>query len=321
LRLLTSPETSDRNWADLYRSPDLPEVVNPVDGFLASANNRPAADGARPYGGHFPQDERVRRLQTLLAAQDQFSLDDLRELQMDVVSLVAQEMLALIRPRLLTWTARSGDEAAAIAELTTWDGAYDADSTGALIFEAFANRFTEAAFAALGRSVDGDVYIRLGRGRSVLLVDAVDLTDEGWAASLAAGLDAAAPVAASGQVWGDVHRLDIQHIFGAVPLLGGRYRLDTIPVPGSRETIFKTAHDLTTEDHRSFFGAQARHLSDLADPNANQFVLLGGQDGWLNSAHFADQTQLWRQGRLITVPLEAGAVRAWTYATTELSAQ
>ncbi|MEO1459174.1 MAG: penicillin acylase family protein, partial [Pseudomonadota bacterium] len=98
LRLLTSPETSERNWRALTTSADLPAVVDPPSGILASANNRPAPDGARPFGGHFPQDERVRRLQALLAQKDRFSLQDLQAMQSDVVSPLAREALAVAPP-------------------------------------------------------------------------------------------------------------------------------------------------------------------------------------------------------------------------------
>ena len=92
-------------------------------------------------------------------------------------------------------------------------------------------------------------------------------------------------------------------------MIGGRYLIDRIPVSGSRETALKTAHDLTAEEHDSTFGSQSRHLSDMADPDRNYFILLGGQDGWLNSANFADQVQLWRDGAFVQVPLSEEAVR------------
>jgi penicillin amidase len=54
----------------------------------------------------------------------------------------------------------------------------------------------------------------------------------------------------------------------------------------------------------------ARHISDLSDPDANWFVLFGGQDGWLGSAAFADQMPLWREGRAIRMPLRPATVAA-----------
>jgi penicillin amidase len=58
------------------------------------------------------------------------------------------------------------------------------------------------------------------------------------------------------------------------------------------------------------YGTQARHISDLADPDANWFVLLGGQDGWFNSTTFRDQADLFVTGRLVQVPLTLARVRA-----------
>ena len=89
--------------------------------------------------------------------------------------------------------------------------------------------------------------------------------------------------------------------------------------PGTRS--LKTAHPATVDEHRTFFGAQARHISNLAEPNANFFVLLGGQDGWLGSASIADQVALWRDGDLIQVPLELPTVRAWSARVTRLSGE
>ena len=71
----------------------------------------------------------------------------------------------------------------------------------------------------------------------------------------------------------------------------------------------KSAHGITAERHDTRYGANARHVSDLADPNANWFVLLGGQDGWLNSGNFADQVDLWQAGEYVRIPLELPAVQ------------
>jgi acyl-homoserine lactone acylase PvdQ len=50
--------------------------------------------------------------------------------------------------------------------------------------------------------------------------------------------------------------------------------------------------------------AMVRHLVvlDLADPDANFFILAGGQDGWLGSSTYADQLDLWR-GAYVQLPL------------------
>ena len=58
------------------------------------------------------------------------------------------------------------------------------------------------------------------------------------------------------------------------------------------------------------FASTARYISDLADPDANWFVLLGGQDGWLGSTTLVDQAEFYRRGAYIRMPLRPGTVRA-----------
>ena len=47
----------------------------------------------------------------------------------------------------------------------------------------------------------------------------------------------------------------------------------------------------------------------MSDPDANWFVLLGGQDGRFNSSTALDQWDLWRRGAYVRVPLTLPEVR------------
>ena len=72
----------------------------------------------------------------------------------------------------------------------------------------------------------------------------------------------------------------------------------------------KTAHQTTGDRHPVSYGSNARHISDMTDPDENHFVLLGGQDGWFNSTTILDQWELWRRGDYVRVPLTLASVRA-----------
>ena len=104
--------------------------------------------------------------------------------------------------------------------------------------------------------------------------------------------------------------MPVQHMLGGLSVIGGRYQFGDRPAAGGNETILKTAHSLTSERHATRYGTQARHISDLSDPDANWFVLLGGQDGWFSSSSFADQVEPFMRGELIQVPLTLDKVRA-----------
>ncbi len=109
--------------------------------------------------------------------------------------------------------------------------------------------------------------------------------------------------------WGDMHRLRLAHPHALVPLIGERYRFDETPVGSSTDSLMKTAHGSTAERHFVRYGSNARHISDLSDLDANWFALLGGQDGWFNSANFADQFALSQAGEYVQLPLRPDSVR------------
>ena len=74
--------------------------------------------------------------------------------------------------------------------------------------------------------------------------------------------------------------------------------------------MFKSAHGLITGRHAVAYGSNARYVFDLSDLDGNRLVLLGGQDGNPGSPAFLDQTELFRRGEYITVPLDPAAARA-----------
>jgi penicillin amidase len=108
--------------------------------------------------------------------------------------------------------------------------------------------------------------------------------------------------------WGEMHRLRLAHFLAHLPVLGEAFVLGDLPLGGSRQTPMKTEHGLVGGRHHSAVGQMARHVSDLSGPDANWFVLLGGQDGWLGSPCFADQVALWRERRFIRMPLTRAQV-------------
>jgi penicillin amidase len=127
--------------------------------------------------------------------------------------------------------------------------------------------------------------------------------------ALAAGMEAAGKALPSFGDWGGVHRLRLSHPLGLLPVVGRSFRYTDLPVGGSSESIFKTAHGPVHGRHNVLFGSNARHVFDLSDPDENYFVLLGGQDGWIGSTTFLDQVALWRSGRYVKVPLKLDAVQ------------
>jgi len=296
-------------WQRLWDARDLPRLENPPDGVLASANENPTSWVANPppMGWFFSDGDRLARLRELLLSKSRLSVEDLVALQTDTrapkAAILAEGLLAR-----LDALPGGAPEPVMLARLRGWNGDYAADSEGALVFELLLGRLVPLLLP------EG----RAGRGpetgwnfiTTFLLRDLDALPPAQAEAVLRQAAAEAAPVAARYRNWGEVHRLRVAHWLVNLPVLGRRFVLTGFPVGGSRETPMKTGHGLVTGPHEVSFGSMARHVSDLADPDANWFVLFGGQDGWLGSAAFADQVALWRARRAIRMPLRPETVAA-----------
>jgi penicillin amidase len=285
----------------------LPWALNPPTGLLASANNR-AAPTPYPIGYFFPTSERVERLYALLGAKQKLSLDDLGSLQRDTLSLAA---LALKTALIAAIKESKAAETSSVflEELESWDGGYEADSRGPVAFELLLYRLSQRLYG----SANGEVPATKSDWSYLVRYLPADLAARPEAdrrALIEAATRGAAADSSRYRDWGDMHRLRIGHALTGVPVIGGLFVLDDYGVGGSRNTIMKTAHGLVNGRHDVTYGSQSRQLCDMSDPDRNQFVLLGGEDGWLGSANFADQVELWRKGRTITMPLTAAAVAA-----------
>ena len=303
---IVRPLSDAKAWDEIVTSKDLPWAYNPTDGFLASANNR-GAEASVPIGYFFSSDDRVTRLQQLLGGMATVTADDLKRVQMDTYSSSSTLMRDAFVARVnAEKPALSLSQTLVFDAMAAWDGRYDLGSKGAVAFEAAMASFMPASFPAHELSAfdaAGSPYARFApKVRDMK----ADVFAKSAVAALQTGVDAWAKYA----TWGDMHRMIVQAQFASIPVIGSRYVFDDVPAAGSSETILKTDHETSAERHPTRYGAQARHVSDLSDPDANWFVMLGGNDGWYNSSTFRDQVDAFQSGQSFQVPLEIETVRA-----------
>jgi penicillin amidase len=290
------------DWPGLADALELPYSENPEEGFLASANNRPASS-PWPMGWFFSPDERVRRLRQVLEVLGRITPDDLMDLQQDTVSLDARDLAARL-VGLIAADPEAGQEAPGfLAELSDFGGDYQADAKGPVCFETLLHHLA----AALYGNAPGP-YGRLEQ-LALHLVQDLEAAPAGRRREiLVTAVGKAAVDSAGFPTWGHMHRLRLGHWFGRIPLAGRLFPRADLPVGGSRETVMKTAHGLTNGLSEAVYGSQARFVADMGDPDASWFVLLGGNDGWPGSENALDQLPHWRSGRMIGMPLRPEAV-------------
>ncbi len=300
--LVLDPSDARYAWHGYLEGPDLPVLLDPAEGYIASANNPPTAHNP-PIGFLFGHSERYERLTELLA-EGPIDRDRVAAIQRDTVSPAARRLndrwLQDIRRLEL---AESAGELMTL--LTGWDGSYRAEERAPVAFEAFTT-------AVLDRVYPEERQTRTTRHWSsvsqFLADDLAALDAPRQRAIVAEAIELARGALDQFSTWGDMHRQKARHLLGGVPLLGSRFTFGDFPAAGSRETVLKTDHPVTADRSGTRYGSQSRHISSMDDPDHNWFVLFGGQDGWLGSANMTDQIGLWFAGEYVQLPLRPQSV-------------
>jgi penicillin amidase len=294
-----------KTWTDILHADQLPSWCDPPSGVLASANDRPSHDSAEfMIGRFFSPPGRADRLGALVEEAATIDKTTLACLQQDVKSETSLRSAQRLAQTGRTERPLSDRSAELLRLLESWDGHYDAKSRGASLYELLlhdvANRFyPKGTLAAYGAT---------WAMRDLICADLQSAPDHEIAPLVRAALkrqERRGTIPA----WGELHRLRLEHSLGSLPG-GRRYRFFDLPVGGTSDTVMKTSNALTKGRHSVRFGSNARQICDMADPDENHFVLLGGQDGWFGSTTFLDQVSLWREGRYVRLPLRREAVAA-----------
>jgi penicillin amidase len=325
-------------WRDGYVPADeMPWLVDPPDGFVATANNKPVSDADGPWlGADWLDGYRVHRIAEALADRGDWDVEDCLALQLDRQSLPWREL----RDAVLS-APRDEPRALRAAELLeAWDGEVSAESTAATVFELFLAELTVRAARAkapnglewaLGKGVSPIaewtfVSLRWVGHLSRLVRERPDgWFPEGWDAAIAGALGAAVErlERTHGEdpdawAWGTVRPLTLRHPLSARRPLQRVFDLGPIPWGGDTNTAAQASNAPLDPTGDPIYLGTLRAVMDVGEWDRSRFVVAGGQSGNPCSPHYADQWEQWRRGKTIPFPYSPAAVREATRATLHL---
>lgn len=124
--------TGEYEWQGFIPFDELPSVLNPPTGFLVSANNK-VIPNSYPYhlATEWSAPYRAQRITTLLAADNQITIQDMQDIQAQTYSLPAETL----RPYLLAIHPSNDLEARALELVRDWDLYLESDRAGASVYE------------------------------------------------------------------------------------------------------------------------------------------------------------------------------------------
>ena len=298
---------------------DLPFVLDPPAGFVASANNAPRADDASaPFlGADWLDGYRAARLTEVLADRTGWDVEGSMELQVDTASVPWRDLRELVL---------AAAPAGPIVELLReWDGNVAADSTAASVYELFVselacalardeapNGWRWAVGGGFGQTVPRTSFgartlsrlverLRAGRG--------IERIPDALAAAAATLRDLRGPDPDEWE-WGRVRPLRLLHPLGVRRPLDRLFNVGPVSIGGDANTPAQAGVQPLSPLANPAAIANQRTVIDLDNPEGSRFVLAGGQSGNPLSPHYADLLRQWQRGGGVPIPWSRAAVDA-----------
>jgi penicillin amidase len=295
------PANELHQWSKPLSSTDLPSVYNPEDGYLVSTNNIPVQSDP-PLSMFGNSNDRYHALAEAIESVEQLSVNDLMQMQRSVYSRTSHQLAQ----QLADLGSQAGVDPQLINTLATWNGAYDVDSPGPTLLEIVAFHLASTYYSSRYGERIAAYLLRSPAIYNFLLED---LQRPECRSLLMPSFSAAKEDFSEDMTWGDLHVLKLRHPLGNVPVIGRKYQFGEYQVGGSTNTVMKRAHGLSNEKRTVTYGANARHISDLADADENYFSLVGGQDGFWGSENYLDLYRLWQQDEYVRLPLRLESIK------------
>ncbi|NJC08748.1 penicillin amidase [Polymorphobacter fuscus] len=326
--LLPAPGDGDFDWTGLLPVAEMPHVLNPKEGWFASANQLNLPEGY-PYGQKIISFEwsdpfRYNRIAEVLRAQPKHRITDSIALQHDVQSLPARALVRLIP------TAVSAEAAPAAALLRGWDNGLGADSAAALLYEmvmpellsGYHALVVPAAARALVPTVNlHDMLESLAAPGALLGAEPMAARDALIDRALVAGWKKALQHGGADPAqwrWGDLHRVEIAHPLASLPGIAAAFpRIDGGRSGGDGFTPM--ARGVPKRSFRVSHGASYLLVADVGAWDNSRFLLLPGQSADPRSPHYKDFYGRWLAGDMQPLWFSKQAVDANAAARTLLA--
>jgi penicillin amidase len=327
-------------WRDFLGVDELPQVLDPPEHFVVTANNR-VVGGDFPHhiGMDYMNGYRALRLRQLIEGRTELNASYMAKTQMDVVCPPAREVVELLKG------VRCENELAEEARqnLTRWDGVLDTESAEPCVYEAFMRRLTQHAlqplcgehwrlasgemahpvFGVAGNLIGGvtpHLLRRWREGDTSWFPEGTTWPDVARRALEDAVADLRRGVGGPRRWrWGRLHQLPVEHALGRKKPLNLLFNAGVIEVGGDTDTVLQAAY-LPTEPYRTKAWAPSwRQIMDLSDWDASTGIHYPGQSGHPGSRHYRDLLGDWARNRQHPLPWSSAAVDAVARSTLVLT--
>jgi len=295
-----------------------PHLINPPWGYIVTANNlstiKPVGD-IEELQGYWEPSDRAQRIEELLEPRTDWTIEDLRKVQLDHFSVagppIVKEMVELLSPKKAEMLPI---EQNALEQLSVWDYQFDTESVGASVYGVFCDAIIrhllldelgEDMFRAYCSVADRWSFFKyvIHDDTCFLWDDISTPNKETRSDILYCSFKEAVQVLKKKMgkdvtqwKWGQIHTLEFHHPLGYIPVLRKIFNVGPFPCPGSYHAINNMPYIAGAYKYDVIAGPSTRRLIDYAQPDHILEVLPTGNSGIPHSRWYRDQADMFMRG-------------------------
>jgi penicillin amidase len=321
---LPVPGNADEfDWKGYIPSEELPRILNPPDGIIATANARTVGPGYKYFlSGRQAGPFRTERIYQLLSGRSDLKPEDLNAIQNDILSLPNKFLAKQLLSAAQSTPPKDPRTQKLVAGLNGWDARATADSMQTTFVELTRHALFHNLLAPyLG---DGTSKYELWEPRSiynevwwrdkVFLENILTQRPPEWLPRgvvnydvllISSANDAVAELARETGTsdvtrwqWGRFHPLNVFHPLGRAGTLHALLSIGPYAEGGTIDTV--KAMGVGN-------GPAMRMVSDLSNFDTSLMEITTGESGQVASPYYRDQFQEWFAGRSIAAPFSEAA--------------
>ena len=321
--------TGEHEWEGDIPFEELPVSINPPEGYIATANNRPVGDDYPYYIAiDFTPEFRVKRVTEGLKSLVRPTAEDMAQVHAQKVSIPALAYLDIIKKV----EPRDAASAAAKERLLAWNGEMDAGLVEPTIYSAMRDALLKEVLETnLTEELAHDAWHPADRGLGSFsnrlkaqLVAMIGRDDQSllpkgdtWPTAVARALSKAVATLTDRLgddmdqwKWERVHQARPKHnLSAAFPELAELLDPPAIPTSGDGDTPLQGGYSPASPATVTSLSV-ARYSYDPSNWENSLWVVPLGSSGHPGSPHYADQSETWRQVKMIPMGYDWDAIKA-----------
>ncbi|UOQ92959.1 penicillin acylase family protein [Halobacillus shinanisalinarum] len=294
-------------WNGYIPFNELPTLVNPEKGYIATANNKVVSESYPYHISHnWAQPYRYKRIAEMIEGKQTHSVENMKDMQLDVRNLQAEEFLPFMLAHVEEGYGEVEKAAVNLMEKWTYEDDYQLPqplifhtwntNIQAILYNESIPKEMRDLFHGAGQTTDEMVRSVINGEESIWVEEAGGIKhvlNESFSKTITELTEQYGNTPSDWR-WGDGHAVEFTHPLSSIRILGRFFNPgDPVPVSGSRVTVRAAGYnDNGLVNH----GASWRYVTDLGEPTEAEHVVGPGQSGHFRSEWYHDQFNDWVEG-------------------------